>query len=158
MVCINVVTLEILLLLKSDNLQYNTLVCLFAGTNDSSAKHLMIKVWFFFSWFLAKFFVKMVSMYLFILFFINLQKSKQRVLSALSLQQIMRKIMLGTSDAWSTSHLSQQPSKPAYYIVDCWTFGSISRTANQNTVEQTYDSMDLFCHLVLLLLWLYSPS
>ena len=27
--------------------------------------------------------------------------------------------MLGTSDAWSTSHLSQQPSKPAYYIVDC---------------------------------------
>ena len=27
--------------------------------------------------------------------------------------------MLGTSDAWSTSHLSQQRSKPAYYIVDC---------------------------------------
>ena len=32
----------------------------------------------------------------------------------------MKKIMLGTSDAWLTSHLSQQPSKPAYYIVDCW--------------------------------------
>ena len=29
------------------------------------------------------------------------------------------KIMLGTSDTWWTSHLSQQPSKPAYHIVDC---------------------------------------
>ena len=27
--------------------------------------------------------------------------------------------MLGTSDAWSTSHLSWQTSKPVYYIVDC---------------------------------------
>ena len=28
--------------------------------------------------------------------------------------------MLGTSDAWSMSHLSQQTSKkPAYYVVDC---------------------------------------
>ena len=27
--------------------------------------------------------------------------------------------MLGTSDTWSTSHLSQQTSEPAYYIVDC---------------------------------------
>ena len=29
-----------------------------------------------------------------------------------------KKIILGTSDAWSTSHLSNRPSKPAYYIVD----------------------------------------
>ena len=29
------------------------------------------------------------------------------------------KIMLGTSDAWSMSRLSHQPSKPAYYILDC---------------------------------------
>ena len=27
--------------------------------------------------------------------------------------------MLRTSDPWLTSHLSQQTSKPAYYIVDC---------------------------------------
>ena len=32
---------------------------------------------------------------------------------------VMKEIMLGTSGAWSTSHLSQQPSEPAYYIVDC---------------------------------------
>ena len=30
------------------------------------------------------------------------------------------KKMFGTSDAWSMSHLSQLPSKPAYYIEDCW--------------------------------------
>ena len=28
--------------------------------------------------------------------------------------------VLGKLDAWSTSHLSQQTSEPAYYIVDCW--------------------------------------
>ena len=28
--------------------------------------------------------------------------------------------MLGTSDAWSMSRLSHRPSKPAYYIEDCW--------------------------------------
>ena len=28
------------------------------------------------------------------------------------------KIILGTSDAWSTRHLSHWPSKPVYYIVD----------------------------------------
>ena len=27
--------------------------------------------------------------------------------------------MLWTSDAWLRSHLSQQTSEPAYYIVDC---------------------------------------
>ena len=29
-----------------------------------------------------------------------------------------KKIILGTSDAWSTSCLSHRPSKPAYHIVD----------------------------------------
>ena len=64
--------------MKSDNLQYNTLVRWFAGTNDSS---------------------KLFTKNCFNLFTI-------------------KKIMLGTSDAWSTSHLSQQTRKPAYYIVD----------------------------------------
>ena len=30
--------------------------------------------------------------------------------------------MLGISDAWATSHLSQRTRKPAYYIVDCQIF------------------------------------
>ena len=34
----------------------------------------------------------------------------------------MKKIMLGTSDTWSMSRSSQQPSEPAYYIVDCQIF------------------------------------
>ena len=56
-------------------------------------------------------------------FFIDLQKSKQRVLSALSLKEIIKKeTMRGISDAWSTSHLSQRTSEPAYYIVDCQSF------------------------------------
>ena len=37
-------------------------------------------------------------------------------------QEIMKKKIFGTSDTWSTSHLSQQPTKPAYYIEDCWIF------------------------------------
>ena len=36
-------------ILKSDNLQYNTLVRWFAGTNDSSTKCLMFQVLFFFT-------------------------------------------------------------------------------------------------------------
>ena len=32
-----------------------------------------------------------------------------------------KKIMLGKSDPWSTSHLSQRTSKAGYYIVDCRT-------------------------------------
>ena len=35
-----------------------------------------------------------------------------------------KKMILGTSDAWSTSHLSQQTSKPEYYILDCRIFQS----------------------------------
>ena len=33
-----------------------------------------------------------------------------------------KKIILGTSDSWSMSHLSLQTSKPVYYIVDCRIF------------------------------------
>ena len=40
------------------------------------------------------------------------------------LQEIMKKkIILGTSDTWSTSCLSHQLSNPPYCIEDCWIFG-----------------------------------
>ena len=42
-----------------------------------------------------------------------MQGSLQRIL-----QEIMQKILLGTSDAWSTIRLSHRPSDPAYYIVN----------------------------------------
>ena len=49
--------------------------------------------------------------------------------------------MLWTSDAWSTSHLSQQTSEPAYYIVDCrifsfrgnYSFLNLETVANSNS-------------------------
>ena len=31
----------------------------------------------------------------------------------------MKKKILGTSDAWSMSHLAYRPSNPVYYIEDC---------------------------------------
>ena len=37
-----------------------------------------------------------------------------------SIRNHMKKIMLGTSDARSTIHLSRLTSKPGYYIVYCW--------------------------------------
>ena len=40
------------------------------------------------------------------------------------LHEIMKKIILGTSDAWWMSHLSQWSSERAYYIVDCRIFRS----------------------------------
>ena len=35
------------------------------------------------------------------------------------LQEIMEKKIFGTSNTWSMSHSSQQPSLQAYYIEDC---------------------------------------
>ena len=35
------------------------------------------------------------------------------------LQEIMKKKILGTSDAWSMRQSSHRPSVPAYYIEDC---------------------------------------
>ena len=34
-------------------------------------------------------------------------------------KKLWKYIILGTSDAWSMSHSSQQPSQPAYSIKDC---------------------------------------
>ena len=39
------------------------------------------------------------------------------------LQEIMKKIILGTSDAWSMRQSTERPSNPAYYIEDCWISG-----------------------------------
>ena len=47
--------------------------------------------------------------------------------------------MLGTSDAWSTSHVSKQTIKPAYYIVDCW-------ISNLNLfIVETIQPQPLYC-------------
>ena len=59
---------------KSVNLQYNTMGRLDDGTNESLIKRLMFQV-LFFSWFLAKFFAKILSIY-FLIFFYKIRKIK----------------------------------------------------------------------------------
>ena len=85
--------------MKSVNLQYDTLGRL---DDESSTKHLMFQVLFFLHGFL--------------------RNSLQNILSALSLKEIMKKIISGTSDALLMSRSSQWPSEPAYYIEDCWIY------------------------------------
>ena len=94
---------------KSVNLQYNTLSRLDDGTNDSSTKRLMFQVLFFFmiSW---KILCKN-PFNLFSYFFIQLQKIKSFECPK-SIKSI-KKIILGTSDSWSTIRLSHRPSNPA---------------------------------------------
>ena len=43
-------------------------------------------------------------------------------------KKLYKKIILGTSDTWSPSHLSQTTREPAYYIVDFWTFNPFFAT------------------------------
>ena len=51
-------------------------------------------------------------------------------MSALSLSEIMKEIILGTSDACSMSRLAHRPSDPAYYIEDCRIFQLAVRKKN----------------------------
>ena len=48
------------------------------------------------------------------------------------LQEIMKKLILGTSDAWSMRQSSHRPSNPAYYIEDCWILSSDRIRNGQN--------------------------
>ena len=50
---------------------------------------------------------------------------------------LMKKIMLGTSDAWSTTRLSRRPSEPAYYIVDCQIFNAFLCCNNSLFLQMT---------------------
>ena len=96
---------------KSDNLQYNTLDCWFAGTNDSSTKCLMFQVFFFMiSW---KILCKN-GFNVFSIFSYELTKIKTKSFECLKSIRNYEKIMLGTSDAWSPSHLSTQQTSVLY--------------------------------------------
>ena len=101
------------LIQKSDNLQYNTVGCWVAGTNDSSTKHLMFQVYiFFFHNFLQNSLQK--SFQFIFLFFYNFTKIKIKSFECSKSIRNYKK-----NNAWLTSHLSQRTSEPAYYIVDC---------------------------------------
>ena len=102
--------------MKSINLQYNsTLVCWFTGTNDLLTKRLMFQVLFFF--------IKSCKIvcknpfHLFLYFKKKITKLKIKSFECPKSIRNHKKIMLGTSDAWSTSRLSHRPSEPAYYTL-----------------------------------------
>ena len=50
----------------------------------------------------------------------KIEKLIERVFAKNFARFYEKKIILGTSDAWSTSCLSHRYSEPAYYIVDWW--------------------------------------
>ena len=84
---------------------YN-IICWFAGSLGQMTRRPSLwwsKYYFFFHNFLQNSFQK--SFQFTFLFFYNFTKIRIN-----SYETIMKKIMLGTSDAWSTSHLSQQTS------------------------------------------------
>ena len=68
--------------------------------------------YFFFSWFLAEFFAKIPTIYLFI--FLKNTKIKIKSFECPKSIRSLKKIMLGTSDAWSTIRLSNRHSDPAW--------------------------------------------
>ena len=108
------------LVLKSVNLQYITLGCLDDGTNKSSTRSLMFQVLILYN------FIDLVHSKLFISIFVILWKNKKinwKDFCKEFLQEIMKKIILWTSDAWSTICLSHRPSDQTYYIVD-WRISS----------------------------------
>ena len=97
--------------LKSVNLQYNTLGRLDVGTNESSTKSLMFQVFFFFV-------ISCKILYknpfnLFSYFFYKITKIKIKSFECPKSIKSIKKIILGTSDSWSTIRLSHRPSNPA---------------------------------------------
>ena len=102
--------------IKSNNLQCNTLGLWLDGTNDSSIH--IPNIFIFFHNFLQN---SLQKLFQFIFhFFCNLTKITIKNFDwTNSIRSYDKRIMLGTSDAWSMSHLSHRPSNPAYYIEDC---------------------------------------
>ena len=92
---------------KFVNLQYITLGCLDDGTNESSNKRMMFQA-IFFSWFLAKLFAKILSIY-FLIFLYNYKNKIKSFECPKSIKSIKR-IILGISDSWSTIRSSHCPS------------------------------------------------
>ena len=95
--------------LKSINLQYNTLGRLDNGTNEWSTKRLMFQVLFFFYDILQNSLKKLFSIY-FLIFFYKITWIRIKSFECPKSIKSLKKIILGTSGAWSTIHLSNRPS------------------------------------------------
>ena len=49
----------------------------------------------------------------------------KKIIETIFAKNLSKKVILGTSDAWSMSHLAHRSSDPAYYIEDCQISGSV---------------------------------
>ena len=72
--------------------------------------------YYHFSWFLVKFFAKIRSIYFSI--FLKNTKIKTKSFEGQMSIKVLKKLILGTSNSWSTICLSHRPSDPAYFIVN----------------------------------------
>jgi len=96
---------------KSDNLQYDTLVCCVTGTKDSSTKRLMFKA---LSLIIISYRLRALkTLCIFLIFVKLLKKNLKRTIFAKNLQE---KIILGASDPWS---FVPRPSEAVYCIENC---------------------------------------
>ena len=93
-------------------------MCWVTGTNDSSTKRLMFQA-LFFPIISFKILCKNCFHFFSYFSFYNFTKIKVKSFeSPKSIRNYERKIMLGTSDAWLMSRLSNRTSEPAYHIED----------------------------------------
>ena len=103
---------------KSVNLQ---LGCLDDGTNESSTKRLMFQVLYFFM--ISCRILCKNTFNLFVYFFKKNTKIKVKSFECPKSIKSLKKIILGTSDAWSTIRLSNRPSETAWIylrLTDFW--------------------------------------
>ena len=85
------------------------------GTNVLSTKRLTFLVFFF----IIPYRLRALKIFIFV-FVISYKNKKNELKGFLQriLKDFMKKKILGTSEAWSSSCLSHWPNKPANYIVD----------------------------------------
>jgi hypothetical protein len=83
---------------KSKNIQYNTLACWIAGTNDSSTKCLIFQALFFFI--ISYRLRALKTLYFYLYKIIKNKKINWNNFCKEFCNKLWKKIMLGTSDAW----------------------------------------------------------
>ena len=97
-----------LTLQKCVNQQYNMLVCWEAGTKDLSTKRLMLQALFFIDLGHSKLFTFIFA------FFLKNKRIDWKYFCKEFCKKPWKKLMLGTSDAWLTIHLSHRPRDRAW--------------------------------------------
>ena len=115
-----------------NNLQYNTLIRWFTGSIGQMTH--WSSVWCSKQYSFYIIFYRLGHSKLFIFFWIY-EKIEKKIEKNFA-RNYEKRIILGTSDAWLTSHLSQQNCKPAYYTVDCQIYKPRDSRANSHKLKE----------------------